>query len=108
MQLNTNQKLGVHNHNHTHNRTGTRWYHSWLEVLGASFPTNYVTIQNFALKNLQLLTQCNGIARDNCFQRYLSFLSYRDLAKPAKQLHVEKLCSPYIGIHTSDPEVQSS
>ena len=38
----TNQKLGVHNHNQTHNQTGTRWYHSWLEVSGASFITNYV------------------------------------------------------------------
>ena len=69
MPLDTIQKLDVHNHNQTHNQTGTPWYHSWLEVLGVSFPTNYVTIRIFASKNLQLLTQCSGIAGDNCCQR---------------------------------------
>ena len=28
-----------------HNQIGASWYHSWLEVLGASLPTNYVTIR---------------------------------------------------------------
>ena len=44
MLLNTNQRLGVHNHN----QFGTRWYHFWLKVK-TDFQLFWGTAQNLEL-----------------------------------------------------------